>query len=399
MIKKGNILRWSALLPILLIFSLSACDSTTGVDSLEDSLSQVPNLNLIEGAENVEATVNKNRDRSYFTVNLSGMAESSGIEEGHYASFCAMWDVPIQSDNDLYSGTKMHSISGEPYWKKVNYIVNNMDRYYQEMEDLTWLELQIALWSVMDHKPFDLESIPESDLPSEVRNGDYNIELINEILSDAEENSDDFNVEAAVWEAHYLEIEGAQDQIVIIPGGGDLDKGFGVRFKSFAADNNNGIYLGVGDLGVESNRSQIGSGYIYKDGINTISFEYDADDDLLRASANGYSGVYTNLSAGIETNTNCTIEEIDRANLYLVTRHEGASVTTTLSSLGLTESVTSEYGDGWIIHGVKNIDISSGFEITGTLDMNGFTDQVIAGGDELSKLELLFGCPKDDTIL
>ncbi len=395
MYSQGYVLRWSALLSILLLFSISACDSTTGVDSLEESLTQVPHLNQIAGADNVVATVNRDRNRSYFMIELNGLNESSGIEEGHYASFCALWDVPIQSDNSMYAGSKLHSISGEPYWNQVNYIVNNIDRYYRDLKGLTWLELQIALWSVMDHNPFDLNSLSESDLPSAVRNGDYDVDLIEAILKDTKENSGQFNAETATWVAHYLEIEGAQDQIVIIPGGGDMEKGFGVRFKSFAANNNHGIYLGVGDLGQPGNRSQIGFGHIYSDGSNTISFEYDAAEDLLRASANGHSGVYTNLSANIEANTNCTVGEIDRANLYLVSRHDNSSVTATLTAFGLTESISAAHGSGWLIYGVEGIDITAGFEFSGTLELSGFDSQVSAGGDELSKLEVIFGCPAD----
>lgn len=376
-------------LPLLFIFSigLMACQSSNSVDGLEQSLSDIPDLNLIEGAEQVVATVNKDRKTSNFTINIEGMEETSGIEAGEYAAFCALWDTPINSSNGSYGNVSLHDIKGEAYWQGVNYLVNNVDRYFEENDDLTWLEVQIALWSIMDHKKFDMNTIPRNELPSYVRDGGFNQDLIDSILNDVTENKDTFDPAQPGNRAYYAQVPDAQDQIIIIPGGGAKEKGFGVRFRNLTSSAaQQEIYLGVGDLGVEANREQKHAMFT-QNGTTAIDFAYNAGDDELSASAGGDFVIFENLSASMPAN--CSINEIDRAELWVAARDAGTSVTLSGSAMEQPFSVSAD-GDGvnQRFYTFQNIDVTSGFTLSADITIAGtFTD------GELGKVELVLGCP------
>lgn len=378
-----------ATLPLLFILgvTITACEQPSGVEDLENSLSDVPHLNLIEGAESIVATVNKNRNQSNFTIQLDGMDPGSGIEAGEYAAFCALWDVPINSSGESYGDVSLHSIDNEPYWQDVNYLVNNVDRYFEENDDLTWLEVQIALWSIMDHKKFDMNTIPEDELPSYVRDGGFNQQLIDTILEDVDDNQQSFETSVPGNRAYYAQFDDAQDQIIIIPGPGDKEKGFGVRFRNFTSSAaQQEIYLGVGDIGQGSNREQKHATFV-PNGTTPIDFSYNPGDDEISASAGGDYVIYDDLTASMPAN--CSVDDIDRAELWVAARDTGTTVTLSGSIMGSPFSVSAD-GDGVNsrFYSVQNIDISSGFTLNADLTISGsFTD------GERGKVELVLGCP------
>lgn len=375
-------------LPLLFIMAagLMACETSNSVDGLEDSLADIPDLNLIEGAEQVVATVNKDRKTSNFTITIDGMEEISGIEAGEYAAFCALWDTPINSSNGSYGNVSLHSIKGEAYWQGVNYLVNNVDRYFEENDDLTWLEVQIALWSIMDHKKFDMNTIPSRELPSYVRDGRFDQDLINTIIHDVEENKSSFDPALPGNRAYYAQVPDAQDQIIIIPGSGDKEKGFGVRFRNLTSSAaQQEIYLGVGDLGVASNREQKDASYI-QNGTTVVDFAYNAGDDEISASVGSDYVVFENLSANMPAS--CSISDVDRAELWVAARDAGTTVDVSGSVMGQPFSVAANSSNNSRFFTIQNIDISAGFTLTANLTIGGtFTD------GERGKVELVLGCP------
>jgi len=382
-------MRRALLLLFIAATGLMACESANSVDGLEKSLSDIPNLNLIEGAEQVVATVNKDRRTSNFTINIDGMEEKSGIEAGEYAAFCALWDTPINSSNGSYGGVKLHSIKGESYWQGVNYLVNNVDRYYEENEGLTWLEVQIALWSIMDHKKFDMNEIPRNELPSYVRDGNFKQELIDSILDDVKENKTTFDPAMPGNRAYYAQVPDAQDQIIIIPGPGDKEKGFGVRFRNFdsSADTQE-IYLGIGDLGVGSNRVSKDASYT-QNGTTAVDFSYNPALDELSASAGNDYVIFEDVSTKMPAN--CSVSEIDRAELWIAARDAGTSVTLSGSAMGESFSITSNGTNNSRFFTLQNIDISSGFTLSADITLTGTVSQ----SQENNKVELILGCPAD----
>ena len=385
----NQLMRKAFLLLFIAAAGLMACQSTNSVDGLEKSLSDIPNLNWIEGADQVVATVNKNRRTSNFTINIDGMEDKSGIESGEYAAFCALWDTPINSSNGSYGDVKLHSIKGETYWQGVNYLVNNVDRYFEENEDLTWLEVQIALWSIMDHKKFDMNVIPQNELPVYVRDGNFKQGLINSILEDVEENKSTFDPAMPGNRAYYAQIPGAQDQIIIIPGTGDKEKGFGVRFRNFdnSADTQQ-IFLGVGDLGVGSNRVSKHATFT-QNGTTAVDFSYNPALDEISASAGNDYIIFEDVSTKMPAS--CSISEIDRAELWVAARDAGTSVTLSGSAMGESFSITSSGINNSRSVTFLNIDVSSGFTLSADITLSGSVSQ----SQENNKVELVLGCPVD----
>lgn len=383
----NHLMQKAFLLLFVVAASLMACESTSSVEDLEDSLSDIPNLNLVEGAEQVVATVNKNRRTSNFTISIDGMEEKSGIEPGEYAAFCALWDTPINSSNGTYGKVSLHSIKDEAYWQDVNYLVNNVDRYFEENEELSWLEVQIALWSIMDHKKFDMNTIPRNELPSYVRDGGFKQKLIDSILDDVQENKSTFDPALPGNRAYYAQVPDAQDQIMIIPVSGDKEKGFGVRFRNLTSSAaQEEIYLGVDDLGVAANREAQHADYV-QNGTTPIDFAYNPGADELSASAGNSFVIYDDLSANMPAS--CSIQDIDRAELWVAARDAGTTVSVSGTTMGQPFSVTAD-GDGiqQRFFTILNIDVTSGFTLSADLTTSGsFTD------GEKSKVELILGCP------
>lgn len=376
-------------LPLLFIFAaiFVACDSTSNVDGLQESLETVPNLNLIEGAESVVATVNKDRKRSNFTLNIDGMKENSGVKPGEYAAFCALWDVPINSDNNAYGEVRLHSIENEPYWRGINHIVNNLERYYEDHDQLTWLEVQIAMWSIMDHKKFDMDTIPESELPTYVRGGNFNNDLVEMIIEDVNNYQIPEFQDPACFTAIYAEIPDAQDQIIIVPGDCAKTKGFGVRFRNLSSSpDQHEIYLGPGDLGLPSPRVEKHATYV-QNGSTKVDFIYNSDDDELSASVGADYAIFENISGSMPAN--CSIGDIDRATIWVAARESGTTVKLSGEYAGEPYSISADAsGTDQKFYTIFFNNINNGFHLMGDLEISGtFTSS------EASKVEVTLGCP------
>jgi hypothetical protein len=232
-----------------------------------------------------------------------------------------------------------------------------------------------------------MNEIPNNELPSYVRDGGFKQDLIDSIMSDVEKNKSTFDPSVGGNRAYYAQVPDAQDQIIIIPGTGDKEKGFGVRFRNFtnsAAQQE--IYLGVGDLGVGANRSQKHATFT-QNGSTPVDFAYNAGDDELSASAGSDFVVFENLSANMPSN--CSIEDIDRAELWVAARDAGTTVTLSGSAMGQPFTVSAD-GDGSNskFYTIQNIDVTNGFTISGDITLTG----TFSNG-ERGKVELVLGCP------
>jgi uncharacterized repeat protein (TIGR02543 family) len=185
------------LFSILIILSMglffAQCDRTEGpVQPISEVISKVPNLDLIDGAEDVAAKVNDNRVTSYFTYELNNIKPNPFIGNGAYEGWCTLWDIPIQRGNE-YSGVKLYSTRREAKWNKLNYLMYKKDHYLENIDGATWKEIQIAIWSLIEFYEFDLNKLDIQDLPSEFREGNqyaFSMELVNYVLKDIEQNAD-----------------------------------------------------------------------------------------------------------------------------------------------------------------------------------------------------------------
>ena len=179
------------LLPLLLlVFAFMSCDTDEfSVGTLEDAVERIPDVEPITGAENVTMNVKNDRNRSYFIVNISNVDRNSSVSNGTYYGWCAQMPLPINTGED-YTGVALLSTDKDKWINKVTYIVNNRRSYELTNPGITWREIQVAIWVILETMDYKLEAIKD-DLPSSV-NG-YNPAYVNNILLDVQQNSDGYS--------------------------------------------------------------------------------------------------------------------------------------------------------------------------------------------------------------
>jgi hypothetical protein len=152
----------------------------------------------------------------------------------------------------------------------------------------------------------------------------------------------------------------------------DADYFAGVRYRSFANTGGGEMYLGVPDLGVGANRSEIN--LTWASGPNSVSFSYDLTD--LTSSADGEEIEYNIGNLGT----------LNRLQISVVSRDTDSSVSFENVYLG-SELLGNFGGPGWNNWTVTDIDLSSGFMLTGDIILSG----PFSASQELSKVEVLVG--------
>lgn len=190
----------------------TACESN-GPVSLKESLKDTPNVKLVDGASDATVTVNRNNNKSYFTVEIDNLLPESGIDNGFYDAWCVLYDTPINSNGGNYQGVKLHSVDADVALQRVQYIVNNKNRFMQGI-DADWKDLQVAIWSVLDFPKFDYIRDLEN-LPADFRqNGQptFNTSNVDDIVAFALAEANDSNGPCKVF---LIETESGQQNIVI----------------------------------------------------------------------------------------------------------------------------------------------------------------------------------------
>ncbi|TVQ09677.1 MAG: hypothetical protein EA364_13520 [Balneolaceae bacterium] len=185
--KKGGLL--SGILGVAIAgLVFTACESNSPV-SLEESLKDTPNVQLVEGASNVSVRVDKNNRDSYFDIQLDNLLPESGIENGVYQAWCILYDTPINSNGGEYNGVRIHSADNDPIFQNVSFLVNNSHSLMSE-HSASWKEVQVAIWSVIGFPKFDYNK-DISRLPSEFHNNGqptFNINIVNKMVASALQN-------------------------------------------------------------------------------------------------------------------------------------------------------------------------------------------------------------------
>jgi len=201
---------------VILLISIASCDTQRSV-GIQDSLSVIPNLTLIEGAESSSVTVNRSTD-SYFSVDVSSIAANNYIKSGEGKAWCIQWDKPIASNNDRHDGLQLYSTYGDNNWKAVNYLLNI--RPYLQLKDpnLTYKEIQVAIWSLLDFPSFDLNKININQLPSRMsENGQYAFDRkkVDQIVNHVRQNYKSFQYSSSTTFAVVAEMNTETQTIII----------------------------------------------------------------------------------------------------------------------------------------------------------------------------------------
>lgn len=174
----------------------AACTKITESNpQLTETLLPVEAVTLVEGAENTSITVHKNTD-AYFNIVFSNIDLNRVIENGSREGWCIDWLRPINSNGGTYDDIKLYSTYLVEKWLPVNYLFNIKDDLLQSYPDLTWQEIQLAIWSLRANPKFDLDEVAVIDLPAEMRIDDkpnFSYERVRDVLEAVEKGYRTFN--------------------------------------------------------------------------------------------------------------------------------------------------------------------------------------------------------------
>jgi hypothetical protein len=135
---------------------------------LSESLDPVEELRIIKGAENATLTVNANREnQAYFSINFSNIGQNNVIDNGTKDSWCIDVRKSIDSNQGRYEGIKLYSTYLVEKWYAVNYLLNIAVDLRNDDQDISWLEIQLAIWSLRGYPKFDLDETELEDLPGQ----------------------------------------------------------------------------------------------------------------------------------------------------------------------------------------------------------------------------------------
>lgn len=181
---------------------VTACDNKiTGDDpekpDLSDSLDPIEEVYLIEGGENSTLIVNQNKEQqAYFSIAFSDIESNEIISNGVKDGWCIDVWKSIDSTDGKYENIKLYSTYLVKKWMPLNYLLNVQNQLKDQDPDITWLEIQLVIWSLRGYPEFHLNSIDIEDLPGQFRsNGEptFSYEKVDELLEFVEANYRDFD--------------------------------------------------------------------------------------------------------------------------------------------------------------------------------------------------------------
>jgi hypothetical protein len=156
--------------------------------TLTDAIQKVPNLTEITGGENAIINVQQDGQYSMFKVDVGNLGFNTEITNGTYHAWCAQLGVPINYGEDIRS-VKLNKTNKDATFNQLSYIVNNRKSYEQMYSGLSWKEIQIALWIVLETNDLKLETIANRLVP-EVDG--FNPDYVNGIILDLKQNGLNF---------------------------------------------------------------------------------------------------------------------------------------------------------------------------------------------------------------
>jgi hypothetical protein len=192
---------------------LTACNAGETVSGIDDLIDQIPGMSIIDGADNTTIVVNKNQSESFYHVTLNDLKPEASSLAGEYNAWCSQWDIAIGSNNSVYGGVKIFNIAQEGYWKNVVYLVNSSVDYLAADENLTWAELQIAVWAMINHKKIDLDQDFIDNLGNEFSS--VSLDKVNLLLSDVSTKITNYDFSQLDYEVYYAEINPEVQDLIL----------------------------------------------------------------------------------------------------------------------------------------------------------------------------------------
>lgn len=179
-------------------FIISACESNLNTD-IEESLAPYMELESIEGAGNSSLTVSHGSSAgldSYFAFDVDNVEAGGFISEGLVEGWCLEWDKAIASNGDRHDGVEAYSTFGSETWKPVNYLMSIKNQLKREDPSLTYREIQVAIWSLIDVPRFDVDEVLTSGrMPSRMMSDgepNFSVSKVKEIVDRVRSNADSY---------------------------------------------------------------------------------------------------------------------------------------------------------------------------------------------------------------
>ena len=160
-----------------IMFAFTSCEQSTSTE-LEESFAQVKQVTAIPGGQNTSMDLqNGHNQDSYFTVRLS-----DGISR---EAWCVEWNEP--SISGPQDGVDLYTTQGREEWKELNYFMSIKNELRAQDPELTFREIQVVIWSLIDNPSFDVDKISEYENidPSIYKDGQvlFDVEKVKGILS------------------------------------------------------------------------------------------------------------------------------------------------------------------------------------------------------------------------
>jgi len=213
--------------------TFAACD-VISEKGLDESLDPVPNITLIQGAENAKITVNRGDNiNSYFSIEVSNVSPNGYIRDGVVEGWCIQWDKPINSDGGVYENVPFYSTFGDEKFKPINFFLNERRTLRAEIPDMTFREEQVIIWTLRDFPRFDLDNFNLSELPSRlVQDGQprFDIGIVRRVLDHLRDGIDSFTYEdGQIYGVVNANSEHTQTTLTVV---GDTMYAFGDGFEA-----------------------------------------------------------------------------------------------------------------------------------------------------------------------
>ena len=194
-----NISTGSLHIPSLFVITLSffvmaSCKGITSSSDVEDSLEPIEEVSFIDGTESTVLNVNRS-SHYFFSLEFQNVGNNNIITNGVNEGWCIDWQKPIDSNGGVYNDIRLYSTFLVEKWNPVNFLLNIKEQLKETDPDITFREIQLAIWSLRGFPEFNLDDIELSDLPSRMLvNGQpaFNKEKVKQILEIVEEGYRDF---------------------------------------------------------------------------------------------------------------------------------------------------------------------------------------------------------------
>jgi hypothetical protein len=155
-------------------FAFYACDSISD-QSIQESLEVIPEVTPIQGAQNTTITVSDGT-QSYFKIDFSNIVPNEYIDNSTREAWCIVYNKPIASGGAVHEGLRISYADGER-WQPIRRLIGMKDNILSNNPEVTYREIQVAIWALMDFPKFDMDNISVSNIPSRmVSNGEFNFD-------------------------------------------------------------------------------------------------------------------------------------------------------------------------------------------------------------------------------